>query len=344
MRALQTLLYCFLIFMIAGIDNTSLAQEESAELTVTSLTPNVVVISGGVQNVNNIAIRTGEGIVIIDSGDNTEYGKDLRNAISKHFETDNFIYIINTHHHSDHTGGNSAFPEAQVIAHKNFRIFIKDSNREMPDQSQSYKKPELTEGGELPPPPPASSLNSFPFITFDQLNEDNKNDLLSSAPDIVFDQKLALSPGNMNIYLLYFGRAHTDNDIWVYIPKEGVLCTGDLFMKDLVPGFKGMDVENWLAAFDFVLKEENNNLDYIIPGHFDIIVPEQFLAYRDYIESMYYGIKTSVQNNHASKHELDSLFSLEKKFPRLKECDVLDNRGNSAHRANIMRIADYFTK
>jgi glyoxylase-like metal-dependent hydrolase (beta-lactamase superfamily II) len=86
-----------------------------------------------------------------------------------------------------------------------------------------------------------------------------------TAPNVTLDDRMTIYRGDREIRLLHFGRGHTAGDVVVYLPKERLLCSGDLLVNqvaNLVDGY----VNDWPAALD-KLRE----LDFVdvIPGHGD---------------------------------------------------------------------------
>ena len=84
-----------------------------------------------------------------------------------------------------------------------------------------------------------------------------------TPPNLTMTDRVTLFRGEREIRLLHFGRGHTAGDVVVYLPKERVVCTGDLLVNqvaNLVDGF----VDEWPAALDRL-----RALDFVdvIPGH-----------------------------------------------------------------------------
>jgi cyclase len=89
-----------------------------------------------------------------------------------------------------------------------------------------------------------NGINGFPkniaIIAHDNTdkdirNENEKGDLIIRLPDITFDSRMNLHSGGLEINLLYFGPAHTDGDIVIYIPDDNVAILGDLFVNIMDP-------------------------------------------------------------------------------------------------------------
>jgi cyclase len=95
------------------------AQAPRQPLTVEKVTPNLYVIVG---NGGNVAVLpTSEGVILVDDKFDQD-GPEIRAKV-KSITGQPIRYIINTHHHGDHTGGNKSFLESsvEIIAHRNAR-------------------------------------------------------------------------------------------------------------------------------------------------------------------------------------------------------------------------------
>ena len=84
-----------------------------------------------------------------------------------------------------------------------------------------------------------------------------------TPPNLTIDKKMTLFRGGREIQILYLGRGHTDTDVVVLLPKERIVCTGDLiesqisYMGDSFP-------EEWIATLD---RLKALNFDTVMPGH-----------------------------------------------------------------------------
>jgi len=80
------------------------------------------------------AIKTEQGIVIVDAGISTALTAKYRKTIENEFRQDNYVYVINTHGHHDHIGGNSIFSPAKVVGHENCQKEVSE-RRTNPEKS-----------------------------------------------------------------------------------------------------------------------------------------------------------------------------------------------------------------
>ena len=189
---------------------------------------------------NSAVIVNKDDVVVVDSHMTPEAGRVLLQEIKT--ITDKPVrFLIDTHFHYDHTDGNQAFaPVADIIGHEYTRARL---------SAPTY----LTSGmlGNL-----LSSQNAL---------ASQLRDLKPTPPNVTLADHLTLWRGDREIRLLYLGRGHTGGDVIVYLPKEKVLCTGDLLVNgiaNLIDGF----VNEWPDTL-----EKLRPLDFtdVIPGHGD---------------------------------------------------------------------------
>jgi glyoxylase-like metal-dependent hydrolase (beta-lactamase superfamily II) len=160
--------------------------------------------------------------------------------------------LINTHHHLDHTGGNSFFRGATIVATTKCREALAAGFPPVPLLQQFM---------------PAFA-REFPLLKL-------------QLPTVTFDDRLVLHDGQREIHLWHPGQpAHTAGDASVFLPKERVLFTGDLAFHYVTPlAFQG-HVGHWIRAADRVLELP---ADVVVPGHGPIGTRQDVRLLRDYL-------------------------------------------------------------
>jgi len=120
--------------MAAGQQVPRFTPEQEARLQIRGVKDGLYVIPGfdGGQSGGNVAVRvTDGGVIIVDN--KFPYSFDFITEQVRKVTDQPIKYVLNTHHHDDHSGSNADFlPTAEVIAHKNARANIVRNNQPGP--------------------------------------------------------------------------------------------------------------------------------------------------------------------------------------------------------------------
>jgi cyclase len=239
------LLRClFCLFLAAGIPAYCGAQQnfDQVQIQTEKLADGVYMLTG---SGGNIGVCAGEdGVLMIDSqyAPLTEKIRAAVDAISDQ----PIRFLINTHWHSDHTGGN------ENLAKKGAVIFAHENVRKRMSTNQSIF------GNDVP----ASSKAALPVVTF--------------------DQGMTFYLNGNEIELLHIPHAHTDGDVLVHFPKPDVLHTGDIYFEGMYPFIdvsSGGSIDGMIRAVDKVLAMIDEDT-IIIPGHGPLSNKEKLQGYR----------------------------------------------------------------
>jgi glyoxylase-like metal-dependent hydrolase (beta-lactamase superfamily II) len=177
-------------------------------------------------------------------------------------------YVVDSHYHYDHAHGNQVFTrDAQVIGHDNTRrrmlgnvleqfTYLR-SVQQVPAQVEALKERIAKETD----PQQKAALerqvgNSLAYL--EQVKE-----TVVTPPNLTFDKTMTLFRGGREIRILYLGRGHTDTDVVVYLPKERIVCTGDL-MESVVSYMGDSFPEDWIATLE---RLKAIDFDTVMPGH-----------------------------------------------------------------------------
>src|SRR5882672_1027825 len=216
---------------------------------------------------NSPIILTDDEALVIDSEITPAAARalvaDLKAVTSKPVR-----YVVDSHYHYDHAHGNQVFMrDAQVIGHDNTRrrmltnvleqYTYLSSVQPVPARVDALKQRIAQEAD----PQQKAALerqvaNSLAYL--EQIKETKV-----TPPNLTFDRTMTLFRGGREIRLLYLGRGHTDTDVVVYLPKERIVCTGDL-MESVVSYMGDSFPEDWIATLD---KLKAIDFDTVMPGH-----------------------------------------------------------------------------
>ena len=215
------------------------------EIKTTDLGDNVYMLEGQGGNITVAVART--GIIMVD-GQFAPLHDKIKAAIAT-ISNLPIKYLINTHFHGDHTGGNEAFARdgATIVADVNVK------NRLAEGTSNG-----LT-GAKTPP----AALGALPTKTY------AGGMLKIRLPGRVADLK-------------HIANAHTDGDTYVWFKTANVLSTGDTFTNGRYPNIdfaNGGNIKGMIAAADAYLKLTNAK-SRIVPGHGPIADKAALAEYR----------------------------------------------------------------
>jgi glyoxylase-like metal-dependent hydrolase (beta-lactamase superfamily II) len=177
------------------------------------------------------AIATTKGIVMIDAGLNPPLTAKYRKIIEQEFGRHDFKYVINTHSHQDHIFGDSVFPEAIVVGHENARRELIQHLRDGSIRN-NYRAIPQTYSDRLKSVPAhsdaAKNMMIWIYKASEVLANMDQREFVLPLPAIMFNDRLTLDMGDVTFKLFHFGKAHSESDIWVYVPEERLLFTGDM--------------------------------------------------------------------------------------------------------------------
>ena len=212
------------------------------QIKATKVAGNVYMLEG---SGGNIGVSVGaDGILIVD--DQFAPLADKIRAALKGLNQGKLRFILNTHWHGDHTGGNIAFgPEAPIIAHDNVRKRLATEQR-----SQVFNRTT-----------PASPKEALPVITF--------------------DQSLSVHFNGEEIRVIHYPQGHTDGDSVIFFSSSNVVHLGDDFFAGRFPFVdleSGGSVEGLIKNIGEIIGKIPEGAK-LIPGHGPISTLEDLKNY-----------------------------------------------------------------
>lgn len=244
--------YGLTCIVLVFISQGSFAQGEwdEVEIKAIKISDNIHMLQG---RGGNIMVQTGEeGVLIIDS-QFAPLSEKIHAAV-RELSDGPIQYLLNTHWHGDHTGGNEAMSNhgATIIAHENV---LKRMSEE-----QFMKAFSRT----VPPSPE------------------------NARPDITFSDDMTINFNGERGLIFHFENGHTDGDAVIFFPKSNVIHLGDLYFQDRYPF---IDISSG-GSMDGVLKALNsilfiiNDKTTIIPGHGTLSNRKELIHYRHVLQTL----------------------------------------------------------
>jgi glyoxylase-like metal-dependent hydrolase (beta-lactamase superfamily II) len=274
-------------YLIAGQTFVNDDEEIDKQINIVRLTDKIALFKFGYDAV--VAISTQKGIAVVDAGISNSLTARYRKLIEKVFNKKLFSYLMITHSHWDHTGGNQDFRDAVIIAQKN-------SINEMTDYwiNAEKKKNDLLKIIDNY----KSRLNNSEITRQDSLEicqrvilytyvyNDLMNNRILTLPTKTFDDTLNISSVDINFQLIYFGPGHSGSDILIYVPEEKVLFIGDLFTKYGRPSIDDltkMNMVRWAEVKNWIEKRIEN-IVIVINGHGNILEKTDLISFEKFID------------------------------------------------------------
>ncbi|HEX3146315.1 MAG TPA: MBL fold metallo-hydrolase [Pyrinomonadaceae bacterium] len=235
-KHLRTVMIAGAMFAVFLMTSAAFAQTDfsKVEIKVTKVSGNIYMLEGAG---GNIAASVGEdGIVIVD--DQFAPLAEKIQAALKGITNKPVRFIINTHYHGDHTGGNEPFSNAgsTVIAQANVRKRLESGGT-------------AGNGGSV--------------------KMENKPASKAALPIITFENDVTVHLNGEDIRALHFPAGHTDGDAVIFFPKNNVVHMGDDFVRYGFPFIdvaSGGSVQGMIAAMEKAITMLPADVK-VIPGH-----------------------------------------------------------------------------
>jgi cyclase len=248
-------------------------------------------------NSNAAVILTDDGVVVVDSHSKPSAARGLLREIGG-VTTKPVRKIINTHFHWDHWQGNEVYeaasPNLEIIASERTREnltrpdagvggipFIEKQLAALPKEIEQLKD----ESRRATNPEQKARLEANLQQAEAYLEE--LKTLKPTLPTRTVAKSVTLQEQGREIQLLLPGRAHTDGDVFIYLPKERVIATGDALI-DWMPFLNDGYPEEWVQTLTAL---ETMDFTHIIPGHGEVLPKAHLTFFRGYLTDLIATVK-----------------------------------------------------
>ena len=242
--------------VVAAIEQTTAQNFDTVQIKTVKITETISMLQG---SGGNIGVLTGkDGIVIID--DQFAPLSEKIKAALKALSDKPVRFVINTHFHGDHVGGNENFggEGAIIVAQDNTRLRM---------TSDQFSK---------------------------AMNFEQKAAPYDALPKVTFADSVTLHLNGETAKVIHVKNAHTDGDAFIYFKESNVIHAGDVFVRYGLPFIDqehGGSINGMIEGVDKLLSITNEN-SKIIPGHGDLATKKDVMQYGQ----MLVTIRDRVQN------------------------------------------------
>src|SRR4051794_23804798 len=226
---------------LAGSASAQVAAPAPLPFTLKQLAPGVYAAIDGPEHKagSNAGFVIGDdGVLVVDALFTPEAAKALVGEIRR-ITPKPIRYVVNTHYHLDHTGGDEVLRDAGavIIAHRNVRGWVRVNNVNL--------------FGDRITPELKARIAALPL------------------PDVVTDKDLFVWLGSRKVVVRTV-LGHTGGDLTIFVPDAKVLFCGDLLWRKVPPNLIDGSVKEWAATDgDFAAMPEAARMRYV-PGHGDV--------------------------------------------------------------------------
>ena len=243
----------FVVILLLISCSTAFAQ--SPDFNIKKVGDNVyaaIGVDGGKAGSDAGFIVGDKGVLVVDTFTTPEAARALLDEIKK-VTPQPVRFVVNTHYHLDHTGGNAVFAEAgaTIIAHQNLRGWVRTENLKFFGATPSDQQRARVEA--LVP------------------------------PDETYDQAMDVYLGARRVHLRYLP-GHTGGDTVVFVPDANVVFGGDLVWQKHLPNLIDATTSAWIETLDRMLAAHPNAT--FVPGHGDVATVADVKDFRNYLSTL----------------------------------------------------------
>jgi glyoxylase-like metal-dependent hydrolase (beta-lactamase superfamily II) len=242
-------------------------------------------------NSNTAIIESDDGVMVVDTHSKPSAARvviaHLRELTSKPVR-----YVVNTHFHWDHWHGNeaypAAYPDAEIVSNQITReAMVKKGLKRIADHVRTVPAEIAKLRADLAAATPTQRPTLERDLRLAEAYLAEVKALKPALPTIAFERTMRMYRRDREIQLLHLGRAHTEGDVFVYLPKEKIVITGDAvigwtpYMGDGYP-------EDWAATLDRLAELD---FTHIIMGHGDVAGRDWLRIFRGYVHDMVEAVR-----------------------------------------------------
>jgi cyclase len=213
------------------------------------------------------------GVLVVDSFQGVAPARDLLAEIRKVTNLP-IRFVVNTHYHLDHTGGNAVFADAgaTIVAQRNLRGWLRTENMKF--------------FGPTPKPEDKTRVESLVL------------------PDMVYSDAVDIYLGSRLVQVRYM-LGHTGGDSVVIVPDANVIFGGDLVWQKHLPNLIDATTSDWVKTLEKLLADHPSAT--FVSGHGDVATPDDVRDFHDYLVALRDAISKAQAAGMSGKELVDTV-------------------------------------
>jgi glyoxylase-like metal-dependent hydrolase (beta-lactamase superfamily II) len=249
-------------------------------------------LPGGLASGNAGFVVGDDGVLIIDTFFTPAAVEELLDAINTQTKQP-IKYVVNTHYHLDHTGGNQVFVARgiPILAHDKVIEWQTTRNRKFLPEKEALDK-RLDDA--------QKQLAETPLEQTDKRTQlERQIRRLNAMKSIVLtNPTVTFSTGTVHLYLgarevvLFTLPGHTGGDVLAFVPDANVLFMGDMGWRKTLPNLVDATVSDWIKSLDTILAQYPSAK--FVPGHGEVATAADIKEFRDYLDDLRGRVKKAI--------------------------------------------------
>jgi glyoxylase-like metal-dependent hydrolase (beta-lactamase superfamily II) len=251
---------------------------------------------------NLTAIKGQKGLAIVDTEMSPRIMAPIKERIEQVFGRKDWAYVINTHAHDNHAGGNSLFKGAVIVGHENLPADMQGITHRQTEHHELERATVLLRNLRAFLPQVARNREQARMVRgeikfWELYTQDLREGYKVVKPTLMFADTQTLDLGDLQLELTFFGKGHSNSDILIHVPQERLLvCGAVVYQRAQFPEVAEettlQDVHRFIAVLDRFLAEDAK-IDHVVPCHSLPLLKSDLAPVRDYYQRMLTGMQAA---------------------------------------------------
>jgi len=270
----------------------------SRHFDLTLLAPGIyaaIATNSGGADCNAGIIDLGDRTLIFDSFLTPEAAKDLYLA-AQTVTGKPASFVVNSHYHNDHIRGNQVFPpETDIISTSTTRQLMMTAGvdeLEWDRENAQLRLAAIKTEMETAPDSPSISQTAV-WVNYFKVIVDSLPNLELRYPNLTFQNELTIHGTVRIARLVSYGPGHTQDDVFLCLPQEGITFLGDLLFVNCHPFLADGDPRALLASLQQI---DRLNGQILVPGHGPIGNHTDLKLMLTYIETLLEMVQRAIND------------------------------------------------